>query len=503
MKKRAFTLAEMMVVLLILTICLAAFAPLMTKRRTVDISSPWRYASNNSDIYYGMGSTQTAMIGQNSKSADDNARLIINTTDDNHRHVIFKQAGNKVGELWIKGDNFLLGSDYSGSLTGIFNTAIGESSLTSNKSGNYNVALGAATLKTNTTGGSNTAVGTSSLSANISGSANTALGAGALRANNIGRENTASGYEALNSNIAGNNNTAIGNKALYSNTSFSYNTAVGSEALYHSEGAANTAVGHQALHHTTTASYNTATGGYALSSNITGANNTAVGYGALFSAIYGEGNTAVGMDSLYYNKGHFNTAIGQKACINATGSNKTCIGYNSGPTATDGSDTHIVYLGTIGTSAIVSGVNTISVYSDKRLKDVKEEYKKGLEQIRDVVPKLFVYKSDKEKNVRLGVIAQELQKVLPEAVVKNGDGYLIVHQEYIQYALLNAVKQLDKIMQSLITEVKTMVAKLSYHDNKIKKLEQECADLKQENNAMKQENAELKARLEKLEKFVF
>ena len=70
-KVHAFTFAEMMVVMLILTIVLAAFAPLMTKRRTVDLTSPWRYATNNSDAYFGLASSQTAMIGQNSKKDDD------------------------------------------------------------------------------------------------------------------------------------------------------------------------------------------------------------------------------------------------------------------------------------------------------------------------------------------------------------------------------------------------------------------------------------------------
>jgi len=368
--KVAFTLAEMMVVLLILTICLAAFAPLMTKRRTVDISSPWRYSSNNSDIYYGMGSTQTAMIGQNTKVSGDNAKLIINTNDSNQRHVTFKQAGTKVGELLIDETNLFFGNKIANNSNGIYNIILRTGQVQLSDITNYNTYVGAFTGVKHTDGESNTAIGVNAL-ANLT---------------------------------TGGNNTAIGNRACYNMSS---------------------------------------------------------------------------------------------------GSNKTCLGTNSGPAANDSSTTNIVYLGSSSTTGIVSGVSSISVYSDKRLKDVKDEYKKGLEQIREVVPKLFIYKSDKEKNVRLGVIAQELQKVLPEAVVKNGDGYLIVHQEYIQYALLNAVKQLDKIMQSLITEVKTMVAKLSYHDNKIKKLEQECADLKQENNAMKQENAELKARLEKLEKFVF
>ena len=88
-KKKAFTLAEMMVVMLILTIVLAAFAPLMTKRRTVDLSSPWRYATNNSDIYYGLGAKQTAMIGKNNKSSSDiDSKLLINA-DSQQAHISF------------------------------------------------------------------------------------------------------------------------------------------------------------------------------------------------------------------------------------------------------------------------------------------------------------------------------------------------------------------------------------------------------------------------------
>ena len=103
MKKRnkAFTLAEMMVVMLILTVMLAAFAPLMTKRKAGSASeSPWRYAVNNTDAYFGVGDNQTAMIGQRTKNSGENARLIINTKD-NQRHILFKKNGTQVADLWF------------------------------------------------------------------------------------------------------------------------------------------------------------------------------------------------------------------------------------------------------------------------------------------------------------------------------------------------------------------------------------------------------------------
>ena len=122
--KCAFTLAEMLVVMLILTIVLAAFAPLMTKRKTVDMSSPWRYAANNSDIYYGLADSQTAMIGTKDKANTDNAKLIINAKDDNQRHISFKTSGTQVADLRLSEANFLLGSEF-GAMTGSGKTARG------------------------------------------------------------------------------------------------------------------------------------------------------------------------------------------------------------------------------------------------------------------------------------------------------------------------------------------------------------------------------------------
>ena len=57
------------------------------------------------------------------------------------------------------------------------------------------------------------------------------------------------------------------------------------------------------------------------------------------------------------------------------------------------------------------------------------------------------------------------------------------------YGVINAVKELDKIVQNLAEDVKTLISRLDGHDEEIQQL--------------RKENAELKARLDKLEKFLY
>ena len=91
-KHFGFTLAEMMVVMLILSIIMAAMAPVMTTRNKLDQSSPWVWAENGSDAYYGLGDAQVAMIGQQeAEDTDTNSRLVINTGDGKD-HILFKQG---------------------------------------------------------------------------------------------------------------------------------------------------------------------------------------------------------------------------------------------------------------------------------------------------------------------------------------------------------------------------------------------------------------------------
>jgi len=76
-----------------------------------------------------------------------------------------------------------------------------------------NLAAGNNALGANSTGPSNVAVGDSSLFSNLAGFRNVAVGATALAINSTGSNNVAAGYGALNSNTTGSRNIALGSEA--------------------------------------------------------------------------------------------------------------------------------------------------------------------------------------------------------------------------------------------------------------------------------------------------
>jgi hypothetical protein len=165
---------------------------------------------------------------------------------------------------------------------------------------NFTTAEGQNALFSLTTGVANTAVGWSSLSTNAAGSFNTATGAGALLFNTAD-QNTAFGAAALLFNSVGTENTAVGTTALLSNTGYQ-NTAVGAAALFQNAGnSGNTAIGWSALRNNTTGFSNTALGSGAgsnvttakdvicIGANVVGAN---VSNSCYIGNIYGTFNTA-------------------------------------------------------------------------------------------------------------------------------------------------------------------------------------------------------------------
>ena len=176
--KKAFTLAEVMVVLFVLTVILAAFAPMMTTRTKVNKTSPWTYASpDTANAYFGMGPNQTVMIGQKTKPATDLAnRLTVNTSAATQAHMLFKQGTNILGQLNLNNDSVVLGGSREALASGSGNSAIGVEALKLNTDGTNNTAIGYQAMLNNATGDSNTAVGTLALSDSTAVSYSTALG---------------------------------------------------------------------------------------------------------------------------------------------------------------------------------------------------------------------------------------------------------------------------------------------------------------------------------------
>ncbi len=316
-KLKAFTLAELMILLLTLSILLAAMAPVFTRRYTnFSNDEVWSYITgdDNYNAYYdaiNKSLTAQAFIGitpANKVDVDlatsDNlgpvySKLVIRASDrlssgTPQHQMQFRYgdsaAGTLVGSLFAGNGNMLVGGIYNGILDDGSRVSIG------------NTAFGVNSLSALTEGDYNTAIAKNALSGVTSGSYNTAIGINSGKNIYTGKNNTLIGNSS-NAADSSNDNTIVGN---YSGRSGSYNTAVGNNSMQN-----------------VTGSYNTAAGNYAMKNKSSGDGNTAVGYNAMANITTGK----------------FNTALGDNSCLSVTsGSYKTCIGsYSGGPLPNDSS----------------------------------------------------------------------------------------------------------------------------------------------------------------------
>lgn len=95
--------------------------------------------------------------------------------------------------------------------------------------------------------------------------------------------------------------------------------------------------------------------------------------------------------------------------------------------------------------------------SDKRLKkDITliEEPLKKLEEIKGVTFKWNEELQTVHKGNDVGVIAQDVQKVLPECVAERENGFLAVRYEKLVPLLIESIKELKKEVESLKAELK-------------------------------------------------
>jgi hypothetical protein len=369
------------------------------------------------------------------------------------------------------------GVDISGDLLNSYNTASGYGALYTNFRGFSNTATGAMALYSNTGGAFNTATGYGALFSNtggenedrsFSGSYNTASGYQALYSNTTGYDNTASGYGALLWNTVGTDNTANGTLALWLNTTGNYNTASGGYALIRNvTGSFNTATGDSALYSNTTGDGNTANGNWALEPNTTGSNNTASGYNTLLNNTTGNNLTCIGSGCNVGTDGLTNaTAIGANAEVSA--SNALVLGSINGVNgATSSTNVGIGTtapdnLLTVNGSADKPGGGSWGTYSDRRLKTVEGNFNSGLSQILKLRPVRYHYNKENGMGIRdteqhVGLVAQEVQAVIPEAVTENNKGYLLVNNDPILWSMLNAIKE----QQTLINQQQAQIARLT------------------------------------------
>ena len=134
--------------------------------------------------------------------------------------------------------------------------------------------------------------------------------------------------------------------------------------------------------------------------------------------------------------------------------------------------------------------------SDRRLKDIIGENLDAMDKINKLKVYNYTYKKDDLKTPHVGVVAQELEKIFPNAISKDENGFLQIRHEDMFYAMINALKELDAKIKKLATEVTNgfeslklqakqstsdvakLNARIDKQDKEIKALKKEIAELK-------------------------
>ena len=312
-KRKGFTLAEIMVLLATLTVLMAAFAPVFTRRYTAtSLDDVWTFVPGDAqnDAYYDASNkkyTAQAFIGLtpvsksdvNTMTKDDDskssyAKVVVaasksvNAGGGRHVQNQFQfrygnsAAGTLLGNLFAGNNNLLLGGKYD------------KLSVLANPNGN--TAYGYNAMSALTNGDYNTAVGVNALSSISSGKANVGVGNNAGATLN-GNNNTILGTNAGSSlGVNSEGNTVIGSNAGQK-VNGNRNTSIGDLSLFQAVGSGNTAVGSNALHDLTSGGQNVAVGGNSMSNLTTGSYNTAIGYNSCLSLTSGSYKTCIGVDS--------------------------------------------------------------------------------------------------------------------------------------------------------------------------------------------------------------
>lgn len=288
--------------------------------------------------------------------------------------------------------------------------------------------------------------------------------------------NVASGNTFLgqNAGFSGTNNTAFGTQTLSQVTTGNSNVAIGTQALMNNTtGTNNTAIGIDALKNLTTGGFNISIGPYSSQQNISGTENIAIGNSAYLSSYAGSNNIAIGQFALYNDNNPSlpslpapseyltnNIAIGFAAgngfLTNETGN--ICLAANG----VAGSNNHTFIANIYNTSTINTDAQTVYVDSNGCLGTIVSsiQFKENIRSITDsdkiyqLNPVNFTYKSDDTKKMHYGLIAEEVEKILPNLVIYKDEKPFSVKYDQMLPLLLNEIivlkKKLEKIKDNCI-----------------------------------------------------
>ncbi len=392
------------------------------------------------------------------------------------------------------------------------NYFIGHDAGRSNTSGLYNSFIGFEAGKGNTIGARNAFVGYQSGILNNGGSDNVFIGSSVGVANTSGSKNVFLGNDAGKSNTSGSNNIYIGYQAGYLGTFGGQNIAIGNYSGYNNETGQNLFIGEYAGEQNTIGSRNSFVGFFAGQDNVTGGQNsyfgqfagtdnlksynTFIGYWAGGNNVNGEKSVFVGYRAGQASTGSNNVFLGYQAGEGNTGTGNVLLGYQAGYYS--GAVSNKLYIDNSSVAAPLIGgdfsanrvgINrmpttytlevagtiwangsTISagsaIWSDARFKTNVLTIHDALYNICRMRGVSYDWDNTNDRTLnfpegrQIGVIAQEVEKVFPELVMTEDDGYKSVSYEKMSAIFIEAFKEQQvqiENQQKEIDELKNLV----------------------------------------------
>jgi len=442
--------------------------------------------NEDNNVYIGTDVGRVDDGGNNQNVGVGYQALYSNTSGNSNTAIGFQALyDNTSGE-----GNFALGfRALFNNLTGYENTSVGKQSMQNNETGALNVAIGNVSLYNNTSGFSNTAIGYYSMVSNETGNRNTALGLQSLYVNTSGNDNTAIGYQSLRASITGNNNTAIGYDAgRYTNTGA--NNTDGDNSVF---------IGYDSRPLADSQSNQIVIGYDAIG---LGTNSVVLGNGSITKTRL-QGDVGIGTDSPsakldVVGNTELNGALTQSGGdVNFDSNtffvdesaNKVGIGtitpnadlevvgdmivddstlyvdafYNAVGIVTKSPSYQLDVVGDINASGEVRN-SGIALTSDSRYKKNITSIYNGLDKIKQLNPvtyywndlmleKLFNSKSKTKELIKYGLIAQEVESIMPEFVSEGEDGFKAIDYQAIITLLIASEKEQQAIIESIQTEL--------------------------------------------------
>jgi hypothetical protein len=197
-----------------------------------------------------------------------------------------------------------------------------------------------------------------------------------------------------------------------------------------------------------------------------GSQCVAVGFSALGQLVGGTGNTAVG-----YTAGNSYTAaeagnicIGHSVVGVGGESNTTRLGVQGTQTACYIAGIYGETVGVSGTAVFVDNTGLLgSTVSSRRYKDLISDMDTASDPILNLHPVTFVYKNDSSRTKQFGLIAEEVEEIMPELVSYNKDGDPeTVHYHTLPVLLLNHIQKQHNIIAELSRRLERLESRSKY-----------------------------------------